>query len=160
MDQLRQSWGFSNEVNANNPAELFAQIQAGQNYGWPYCYFSNQYGRMVTAPEYGGDGRRDGRCRGVARPVIAFPGHWAPMAIAFDTSGAFGDSYRGGAFMAWHGSWNRAAPPGGVPRRLHPVPGRPAGRHLPDLRDEQQRPDGPPRHGGGGGTRRIAVHFS
>ena len=111
MDQLRQSWGFSNEVNANNPAELFAQVRAGENYGWPYCYFSNQYGRMVTAPEYGGDGRRDDRCRGVARPVIAFPGHWAPMAIAFYTGSAFGDAYRGGAFMAWHGSWNRAPLP-------------------------------------------------
>ena len=111
MDQLRQSWGFSNEVNANNPAELFSQVRQGQNYGWPYCYFSNQYGRMVTAPEYGGDGKRDDRCGGVSRPVIAFPGHWAPMAIAFYTDSAFGPSYRGGAFMAWHGSWNRAPLP-------------------------------------------------
>ncbi|HJP56254.1 MAG TPA: PQQ-dependent sugar dehydrogenase [Gemmatimonadales bacterium] len=111
MDQLRQSWGFSNEVNANNPAELFAQVQPGQNYGWPYCYFSNQYNRMVTAPEYGGDGSRSERCTGVSRPAIAFPGHWAPMAIAFYTDTAFGPAYRGGAFMAWHGSWNRAPLP-------------------------------------------------
>lgn len=111
MDQLRQSWGFSNEVNANNPAELFAQVRAGQNYGWPYCYFSNQYGRMVTAPEYGGDGKRDDRCTSVSRPVIPFPGHWAPMAMAFYTDTAFGPGYRGGVFMAWHGSWNRAPLP-------------------------------------------------
>jgi len=111
MDQLRQSWGFSNEVNANNPAELFSQVRPGQDYGWPYCYFSNQFGRMVTAPEYGGNGRRDERCRSVSRPVIAFPGHWAPMAIAFYTDSAFGREYRGGAFIAWHGSWNRAPLP-------------------------------------------------
>ena len=111
MDQLRQSWGFSDEVNANNPAELFSQVRQGQNYGWPYCYFSNQYGRMVTAPEYGGDGKRDDRCGGVSRPVIAFPGHWAPMAIAFYTDSTFGADYRGGAFIAWHGSWNRAPLP-------------------------------------------------
>ncbi len=111
MDQLSQSWGFSNEVNANNPAELFAQVRAGENYGWPYCYFSNQYGRMVTAPEYGGDGKRDDRCRRVARPAIAFPGHWAPMALAFYPGAAFGAAYRGGLFMAWHGSWNRSPLP-------------------------------------------------
>jgi glucose/arabinose dehydrogenase len=111
MDQLRQSWGFSNEVNANNPAELFSQVREGQNYGWPYCYFSNQYGRMVTAPEYGGDGKRDDRCAGISRPVIAFPGHWSPMAIAFYADSAFGAAYQGGAFMAWRGSWNRAPLP-------------------------------------------------
>lgn len=111
MDQLRQSWGFSNEVNANNPAELFSQVKAGENYGWPYCYFSNQYHKMVTAPEYGGDGSRDDRCAGVARPVIAFPGHWAPMAIAFYRATQFGPEYHDGAFMAWHGSWNRAPLP-------------------------------------------------
>lgn len=111
MDELSQSWGFSNEVNANNPAELFAQVRRGQSYGWPYCYFSNQYDRMVTAPEYGGDGKRDDRCGGVSRPAIAFPGHWAPMALAFYTSAAFGAKYRNGAFMAWRGSWNRAPLP-------------------------------------------------
>ncbi len=111
MDQLSQSWGFSNEVNANNPAEIFVEPQDGQDYGWPYCYYSNQYDQMVTAPEYGGDGKQADRCATVAKPVMAFPGHWAPMAIAFYRGTQFGPEYAGGMFFAWHGSWNRAPLP-------------------------------------------------
>ncbi|MGH7526213.1 MAG: PQQ-dependent sugar dehydrogenase, partial [Gemmatimonadales bacterium] len=51
------------------------------------------------------------RCAGAKDPVMAFPGHWAPMALAFYTGDAFGAKYRGGLFLAFHGSWNRAPLP-------------------------------------------------
>ena len=110
-DQLAQSWGFSAEVNADNPAEILARVERGDDYGWPYCYYSNQLKRTVLAPEYGGDGTQVGRCASAKAPVMAFPGHWAPMAIAFYTGSAFGPKYQGGLFIAWHGSWNRAPLP-------------------------------------------------
>ena len=110
-DMLSQNWGFSNEVNAENPAEEFVRVGAGEDYGWPYCYYSNQYRLKVLAPDYGGDGRRTDRCADRAKPVIAFPGHWAPMALAFYPDTAFGTRYRGGAFLAFHGSWNREPMP-------------------------------------------------
>jgi glucose/arabinose dehydrogenase len=110
-DQLADNWGFSNEVNANNPAEVLVRVTAGGDYGWPYCYYSNQYHRNVLAPEYGGDGERAGRCTSAAKPELAFPGHWAPMALAFYSSDAFGPGYTGGLFAAFHGSWNRAPLP-------------------------------------------------
>ena len=47
----------------------------------------------------------------MAQPLLAFPGHWAPLALVFNESDAFGETYRGGAFIAWHGSWNRAPLP-------------------------------------------------
>jgi glucose/arabinose dehydrogenase len=106
-DQLADNWGFSNEVNANNPAEEMVRVESGADYGWPYCYYSNQYRRKVLAPEYGGDGKKTGRCTSARNPLLAFPGHWAPMAIAFYNSGAFGPKYRDGLFVAFHGSWNR-----------------------------------------------------
>jgi glucose/arabinose dehydrogenase len=106
-DQLADNWGFSNEVNANNPAEELVRVEAGADYGWPYCYYSNQYKKKVLAPEYGGDGKKIGRCRSARNPLLAFPGHWAPMAIAFYRSDAFGPRYRDGLFVAFHGSWNR-----------------------------------------------------
>ena len=106
-DMLSQNWGFSNEVNAENPAEEFVRVSEGEDYGWPYCFYSNQYRAKVLAPDYGGDGRRTDRCADRAKPVIAFPGHWAPMALVFYPDTAFGARYRGGAFLAFHGSWNR-----------------------------------------------------
>ena len=110
-DQLADNWGFSNEVNANNPGEELVRIQAGDDYGWPYCYYSNQYTKKVLAPDYGGDGQKVGRCARAKNPLISFPGHWAPMATAFYPGTQFGPSYKGGAFIAFHGSWNRAPLP-------------------------------------------------
>jgi glucose/arabinose dehydrogenase len=94
-------------VNANNPAEELVRVQQNGDYGWPYCYYSNQYKKKVLAPEYGGDGRKTGRCDTAKDPIVAFPGHWAPMALAFYTSDVFGPKYQGGLFLAFRGSWNR-----------------------------------------------------
>jgi glucose/arabinose dehydrogenase len=110
-DQLSQNWGFSNEVNANNPGEELVRIQANDDYGWPYCYYSNQYKQKVLAPEYGGDGQKTGRCAAAKKPLLSFPGHWAPMALAFYPGDQFGPTYTGGLFVAFHGSWNRAPLP-------------------------------------------------
>jgi glucose/arabinose dehydrogenase len=110
-DQLSQNWGFSNEVNANNPGEELVRIRAGDDYGWPYCYYSNQYKKKVLAPDYGGDGQKVGRCATAKNPLLSFPGHWGPMAIAFYPGDQFGPTYKGGLFVAFHGSWNRAPLP-------------------------------------------------
>ena len=110
-DQLSDNWGFSDTVNANNPAEELVRVEADGDYGWPYCYYSNQYQKKVLAPEYGGDGKKVGRCSTARNPVLAFPGHWAPMALAFYTSDTFGPRYKNGLFIAFHGSWNRAPLP-------------------------------------------------
>ena len=106
-DQLSDNWGFSNEVNANNPAEELVRVEANGDYGWPYCYYSNQYEKKVLAPEYGGDGQKVGRCGTAKNPITAFPGHWAPMALAFYPGKGFGPRYSGGLFVAFRGSWNR-----------------------------------------------------
>jgi glucose/arabinose dehydrogenase len=42
-DQLADSWGFSDEISAENPGEELVRVQPGDNFGWPYCYYSNQY---------------------------------------------------------------------------------------------------------------------
>ena len=110
-DQLSDSWGFSPQVNANDPAEELVRIEAGDDFGWPYCYYSNEAHKKVLAPEYGGDGRKVGRCAKAKNPEIVFPGHWAPLALAFVTGSALGAKYDGGVFIAFHGSWNRAPLP-------------------------------------------------
>jgi glucose/arabinose dehydrogenase len=110
-DQLGANWGFSDSLNAELPSEEFVVVTRGDDFGWPYCYYDHLQRRKVLAPEYGGDGKSAGRCGQAKRPAIGFPGHWAPMAIAFQPSDAFGKDYQGGAFVAFHGSWNRAPLP-------------------------------------------------
>ena len=110
-DQLGDNWGYSDSLNAELPAEEFGPVLDGADYGWPYCYYDELQGKKVTAPEYGGDGKSGSRCGGKALPVIGFPGHWAPMSLAFYSGSAFPSEYRGGAFLAFHGSWNRAPLP-------------------------------------------------
>ena len=110
-DQLGDNWGFSAQANADNPAEELVQISEGDDIGWPYCYYSNDAKKKVLAPEYGGDGRTVGRCAKAKSPAIAFPGHWAPMGLAFYPGDGFGSSFAGGLFVSFHGSWNRAPLP-------------------------------------------------
>jgi glucose/arabinose dehydrogenase len=106
-DGLGHEWGFSDERNAELPSEEVVRIEQGTDAGWPYCYYDQIQKKLVLAPEYGGDGSKVGRCAGKAQPVVAFPGHWAPMSALFYTGRQFPARYRDGMFIAFHGSWNR-----------------------------------------------------
>lgn len=65
----------------------------------------------VLAPEYGGDGTKTLRCDQRKAAVVAMPGHWAPMSLLFYSGSTFPAKYRSGAFVAFHGSWNRSPQP-------------------------------------------------
>jgi glucose/arabinose dehydrogenase len=110
-DQLAQNWGFTPERSAENPGEEFGRIERGDDYGWPYCYYDVDVKTLVLAPEYGGDGKQVGRCASAKEPLLAFPAHWAPLALAFGPAKGLGDGYEDGVFVAFHGSWNRAPLP-------------------------------------------------
>jgi glucose/arabinose dehydrogenase len=104
---------FNSKQNAELPSEELLRIEEGSNFGWPYCYHDWQQGKRVVMPEYGGDGKKVGDCAKYPAPVAAFPGHWAPGALLFYTGSQFPARYRGGAFIAFQGSWNRAPEPQG-----------------------------------------------
>lgn len=112
-DQLFQSWPqfFDAKAGAENPAEELVQVNQGDDFGWPYCFYSFEAKRLVLAPEYGGDGKKVGRCADKKEPITVFPGHWAPESAVFYTGTQFPERYRGGVFIAFHGSWNRAPEP-------------------------------------------------
>ncbi|MGB9429183.1 MAG: PQQ-dependent sugar dehydrogenase [Gammaproteobacteria bacterium] len=112
-DQLYDNWPklYTAEQSAQLPAEELFLIHRGDNFGWPYCYYDQIQHAKVLAPEYGGDGKKIGGCDKYSQPVLAFPGHWAPEAVMFYHGDAFPARYRGGAFIAFHGSWNRAPMP-------------------------------------------------
>ncbi|WIM10551.1 PQQ-dependent sugar dehydrogenase [Enhydrobacter sp.] len=113
-DQLYQNWPrlYTAEQSAELPAEELIEVTQGADYGWPECYYDQNRKKLVLAPEYGGDGGRAvGLCADRRGPVAAFPGHWAPNALAIYLGDKFPAGYRGGAFIAFHGSWNRAPLP-------------------------------------------------
>lgn len=99
---------FTAQQNAIRPSEEMFMVKKGANCGWPYCYFDLVENKKVLAPEYGGDGKKTGRCEGMEQPVVAFPAHVAPNALLFYTGDMFPEKYKHGAFVAFHGSWNRS----------------------------------------------------
>ena len=125
-DQLSQNFSklYTTEVGANEPAEELVQLEQGADYGWPYCYFDFAQQKLVLAPEYGGDGKTVGMCAQKRAPIASFPAHWAPNALALYAGQQFPGAYRGGAFIAFHGSWNRAPlPQGGYNVVFQPLAG-------------------------------------
>jgi len=112
-DQLHSMFPdlFTDEESAEKPAEEFVQIQMADDFGWPYCYYDQVQGLRVLAPEYGGDGAEVGRCADAKSPLVGFPGHWAPNDLEFNTGTQYPARYAEGAFIAFHGSWNRAPLP-------------------------------------------------
>src|SRR6516164_4080914 len=115
-DQLGQNWPklYTLKQNANLPAEELVQLRQGSDFGWPECYYDDAQKKLVLAPEYGGDGGKAvGVCAQKKAPVAAFPAHWAPNDMLIYEGGQFPSAYKDGAFIAFHGSWNRAPEPQG-----------------------------------------------
>jgi len=109
-DNLFQNWAplYDETSSAEQPGEEFFKVSAGDDFGWPYCYYDTNLKHLVLAPDYDGDTKEPGRCVRKKEPLVAFPGHWAPNALMFYTGTQFPARYRDGAFIAFHGSWNRA----------------------------------------------------
>lgn len=99
---------YNEEESVELPAEEMFQMKKGSDFGWPYCYYDQRQKKKLLGPEYGGDKVKTDRCEGKGKPIYAFPGHWAPNGLVFYTGTQFPEKYRNGAFIAFHGSWNRA----------------------------------------------------
>ncbi len=101
---------YDEKTSAVLPAETMYMLNEGDDAGWPYIYYDQQKEEKIVAPEYGGDGEKTGG-ENANDPVAAFPGHMAPNALLFYTGDMFPERYKNGAFIAFHGSWNRAPEP-------------------------------------------------
>ena len=108
-DQLHQLFPdkFNKDQSAKLPAEEMFLIEKGTDFGWPYCYYDGLKDKKVLAPEYGGDGDKVGRCKEKDDPIAHFPAHFAPNNLEFYQGDEFPEKYKNGAFIAFHGSWNR-----------------------------------------------------
>ena len=96
------------DQEATLPAEELLLLTPKGDYGWPECYYDAFAQKLVLAPEYGGNGKTIGVCASKIAPIAAFPAHWAPNAMVLYNQKEFPARYRGGVFIAFHGSWDRA----------------------------------------------------
>lgn len=112
-DQLFGNWSpmFTEQQNAEKPSEEVVAINAGDDFGWPYCFHDPAKGQLLLAPEYGGDGQTVGLCAGKKAPVFGMPAHWSAIDMLFYTGSQFPERYKNGMFVTFHGSWNRAPLP-------------------------------------------------
>ena len=105
-DQLYDNWPeiFSPEDELRAPSEEIIRVREGGDYGWPYCYHDPDLDQKVLAPEYGGDGMTADFCASVEAPEAVLPAHWSPLGMIFYRGDQFPADYRGGLFIANHGS--------------------------------------------------------
>jgi glucose/arabinose dehydrogenase len=101
---------WTDKQSAELPAECMYELHKGSNCGWPYIFYDEFQHKQVLGPEFGGDGKKEAD-QHYQDPVIAFPGHLAPNGLLFYTGSQFPARYKNGAFIAFHGSWNRAPEP-------------------------------------------------
>ena len=100
---------YDTKQSAELPSECLYELHQGSNCGWPYIYYDHLVNKKIIAPEFGGDGKKS--TDDYNTPIVAFPGHLAPNGLLFYTGNQFPEKYKNGAFIAFHGSWNRAPEP-------------------------------------------------
>ena len=89
--------------------EELNRIEQGKKYGWPYVYGMSGINPHINTPE---GITLDQWAKQSTEPVLGYTAHSAPMQMAFYDGNAFPADYRGDAFIAMRGSWNRRPPSG------------------------------------------------
>lgn len=102
--------------------DYLTEVREGGFYGFPYAYLgpNPQPGFAEQAPD---------RVRATIRPDLLIEAHSAAMDAVFYNGTQFPAEYRGDAFVALKGSWNRSAPTGYKVVRVRMRDGRPTGEY-------------------------------
>jgi glucose/arabinose dehydrogenase len=96
-------WCSTNErdgLGDNLPPDYLTHLREGGFYGWPWYYIGSH-----EDPRHKGE-RPDLAGKAIVPDVLIQP-HSAPLEMAFYDGAMFPTDYRGSAFAALHGSWNR-----------------------------------------------------
>ncbi len=103
-------WGWDQgfDFRGNDlPPEEFNRIYEGGNYGWPFCYGAREADPYVHYDPPGGQSVSS-YCSNTEGAALTYAAHSSPIGMAFYTASQFPQDYRGDAFVAFHGSWNRS----------------------------------------------------
>jgi glucose/arabinose dehydrogenase/mono/diheme cytochrome c family protein len=114
-DNFRMLWPglYSPWESAVLPSEELFKVHKGIDGGWPYYYYDHIRGKKYLNPEYGGDKIKEGNGAKLTKPVMGFPGHFAPNDILFYKGNQLPERYKKGAFVVLHGSTIRQPYPQG-----------------------------------------------
>jgi glucose/arabinose dehydrogenase len=118
-------WCVVNErdgLGDNLPPDYATAVKAGAFYGWPWFYIGGN-------PDPRHPHVRADLKDAVTIPDVLIQPHSAPLGIAFYEGGQFPAEYKGDAFVALHGSWNRAERTGYKVVRLLFHDGKPTGEY-------------------------------
>jgi glucose/arabinose dehydrogenase len=85
--------------------DYLTRVQQGDFYGWPWAYLGQHEEPSLK-------GRHPELVAKAKVPDVLFRSHSAPLGLLFYTGTQFPEQYRGGGFVAHHGSWNAANPRG------------------------------------------------
>ena len=118
----RDNIGPTQAVTDNLPPDELDAVAADGDYGWPQCYPNPKARNRLANPEY-----LHADSSHATPATLNLPPHSAPMAIVFYYAGTFPPKYRGDAFVAYHGSWNRSVPTGDKVVEIMFANGRPTG---------------------------------
>jgi glucose/arabinose dehydrogenase len=98
--------------------DYLTRIRAGEFFGWPYAYIGPH-----PDPDFGT--KRPDLVAKTSTPDVLFESHSAALGLVFYEGAQFPAAYKGDAFVALHGSWNRGHPTGYKVVRVHFANGRP-----------------------------------
>lgn len=96
-------WAVINERDELGPnlvPDYMTSVRDGGFYGWPYSYYGQHLDPRVMP-------QRPDLVASAIVPDYALSSHVAPLGMAFYTADSLPQTYRGGAFVGEHGSWNR-----------------------------------------------------
>lgn len=104
-----QLWGFDHGSDGrgdDQPPEELNLLRPDGDFGWPYC-FGDRRPDVYYNQEPPGT-TKDAYCPTTLAPILTYQAHSAPIGMVFYTGDQFPAAYRGDAFVAMRGSWNRA----------------------------------------------------
>jgi len=87
------------------PPDYLTRVEKGAFYGWPYAYIGQN-------PQPGFAKLKPDKVKASIKPDLLFEAHSSAMDLVFYDGEQFPAEFRGGAFVALKGSWNRSEPTG------------------------------------------------
>ena len=106
------------------PPEELNHLLDGKDYGWPYVYGKRVVDQVSDDPP---GATKEEYAAKTEPAALTYQAHSAPIGMVFYTGSQFPPDYKGDAFVAFHGSWNRDPPTGYKVARIHFENLRPVG---------------------------------
>jgi glucose/arabinose dehydrogenase len=110
-----QMWGVDHGSDWRGddvPPDELNLLEDGAHYGWPYCWGERRPDWLSSAEPPDGTPKEQFCAEQTEAPALGFAAHSAGIDLVFYDGGQFPEEYRGDAFIAQRGSWNREVPVG------------------------------------------------